>query len=62
MLLSVLLLFYSLSSLRSRKQIANGFLSNPLSRIMCLTRCIRWTASATRREARAFVTLVNAIS
>ena len=44
------------------KQIANGFSNNPLSRIMCLTRCIKLMASAMRREARAFATPDNAIS
>ena len=47
---------------RLPKRIANGFLNNPLSRIMCLTRCIRATASVMRREAKAFATPDNAIS
>ena len=58
MLMALLLL--ALPSLP--KRIANGFLNNPLSRIMCLTRCIRPTASVMRREARAFATPDNAIS
>ena len=57
--LMALLLLAPLTSLP--KRIANGFLNNPLSRITCLTRCIRPTASAMRREAKAFATPDNAI-
>ena len=60
MLMALLLL--APLSLRSRKRIANGFLNNPLSRIMCPTRCIRPRASVMRREAKAFATPDNAIS